>query len=199
MMHPAMNLFTQLDTEPTYEEVTEGAVLMRGLALPQDREFLGAVDEIVAAAPLHNATTPSGLPMSVMVTDCGDPSAFARRWDPQNPESRRWPPIPRVLREIWPWIAAFLLLLLCAEWWLFSRSYTLSRKHAPTSRRGGGGVNDGWGRLRRPLSQSPALSNLQHTLQSRYKTSMKRIAKARKRLKTRARASSSKGKRNANV
>jgi Ca-activated chloride channel family protein len=27
------------------------------------------------------------------------------------------------LREIWPWIAAFLLLILCAEWWLFSRNY----------------------------------------------------------------------------
>lgn len=94
-----MNLFTQLDTEPTHEEVTEGAVLMRGLALPQDREFLAAVDDIVAAAPLHHSTTPSGLPMSVMVTDCGDPSAFARRWDPQNPESRRWPPMPRVLRD----------------------------------------------------------------------------------------------------
>jgi hypothetical protein len=35
------------------------------------------------------------------------------------------PAIPHVLREIWPWIAAFLLLVLCAEWWLFSRSYTI--------------------------------------------------------------------------
>lgn len=31
--------------------------------------------------------------------------------------------LPRQLREIWPWIAAFLLLVLCLEWWLFSRSY----------------------------------------------------------------------------
>lgn len=31
--------------------------------------------------------------------------------------------VPRELREIWPWIAAFLLLVLCLEWWLFSRSY----------------------------------------------------------------------------
>lgn len=31
--------------------------------------------------------------------------------------------IPRELREIWPWIAAFFLLVLCLEWWLFSRSY----------------------------------------------------------------------------
>jgi hypothetical protein len=32
---------------------------------------------------------------------------------------------PRQLREIWPWIAAFLLLVLCVEWWLFSRNYTV--------------------------------------------------------------------------
>jgi len=31
--------------------------------------------------------------------------------------------VPRELREIWPWIAAFLLLILCFEWWLFSRTY----------------------------------------------------------------------------
>lgn len=31
--------------------------------------------------------------------------------------------VPRQLREIWPWIAAILLLVLCSEWWLFSRSY----------------------------------------------------------------------------
>src|SRR5271154_4259538 len=95
-----MNLFTQLDCEPTHEEIAAGAVLMRGLALPQDREFLAAVDAITASAPLHHATTPSGLPMSVMVTDCGDMRAFANRWDPANPEPRRlWPPMPVVLRE----------------------------------------------------------------------------------------------------
>lgn len=108
--------------------------------------------------------------------------------------------IPHVLREVWPWIAAFLLLVLCAEWWLFSRSYTLSRKTAPPmSRRGGGGDVNGWGRLRRPLSHAPGFSILQHTLQSRYKTSMKRLAKARKRLKTHTGASRSKGKSNANL
>jgi DNA oxidative demethylase len=100
-----MNLFSQLDLEPTHEDLAPGAVLMRGLALPQDREFLAAVDGIVAAAPLHHATTSNGLPMSVMVTDCGDASAFARRWDPDSnagkpvPARRLWPPMPTVLRE----------------------------------------------------------------------------------------------------
>jgi alkylated DNA repair protein (DNA oxidative demethylase) len=94
-----MNLFTQLETEPTYEEVCPGAVLMRGLALPQDREFLDAVDSITAAAPLHHAVTPTGLPMSVMVTDCGDSIALVRRWQADAEPKRQWPPMPAVLRE----------------------------------------------------------------------------------------------------
>jgi len=73
---------------------------MRGLALPEDSEILAAVEAILAAAPLHPAVTPSGLPMGVMVSDCGDPRAFANRWDPNNPERIRWwPPMPRLLHD----------------------------------------------------------------------------------------------------
>lgn len=90
--------FSQLAAEPTHEEICPGAVLMRGLALPQDAEFFAAIETILAAAPLHHATTPSGLPMGVMVSGCGTPEAFRRRWDPQKPAVRKmWPPIPRVL------------------------------------------------------------------------------------------------------
>ncbi|HEU0002601.1 MAG TPA: VWA domain-containing protein, partial [Ktedonobacteraceae bacterium] len=94
------------------------------------------------------------------------------------------PGIPHVLREIWPWIAAFLLLVLCLEWWLFSRSYTLrttpsSRKTAetglPSFRRGGGGVDGWWGPSWPPARQVIA------NVQSRYKTITKRIKRARKR------------------
>jgi alkylated DNA repair protein (DNA oxidative demethylase) len=93
-----MNLFSQLAMEPTHEELFPGAVLMRGLALAQDAAFFAAVEMIIAAAPLRHATTPSGLPMSVMVTDCGTERAFERRWDPGSPQrARLWPPMPRVL------------------------------------------------------------------------------------------------------
>jgi len=93
-----MNLFSQLAAEPTHEELFPGAVLMRGLALAQDAEFFAAVEAIIAAAPLRHATTPSGLAMSVMVTDCGTERAFERRWDPGSPQrARLWPPMPRVL------------------------------------------------------------------------------------------------------
>jgi len=95
-----MNLFSQLVAEPTHEELFPGAVLMRGLALPQDAAFFAAVEGILAAAPLRHATTPSGLPMSVMVSGCGTPEAFRRRWDPLKPDGRKlWPPIPRVLSD----------------------------------------------------------------------------------------------------
>lgn len=93
-----MNLFSQLEVEPTHEQLYPGAVLMRGLALRQDEEFFRAVERVLAAAPLHHAMTPGGLPMGVMVTDCGTPEAFRRRWDPQN-QRQMWPPIPRVLAE----------------------------------------------------------------------------------------------------
>ena len=75
---------------------------MRGLALQDDREFLGAVDQIISAAPLHPAVTPTGLPMSILVTDCGDPSSFRKRWaiaDANEKARKAWPPIPRVLRD----------------------------------------------------------------------------------------------------
>jgi alkylated DNA repair protein (DNA oxidative demethylase) len=95
-----MNLFSQLAVEPTHEELFPGAVLMRSLALAQDTEFFAAVEGILADAPLHHAMTPSGLPMGVMVSDCGTPEAFRRRWDPGNAAVKRlWPPMPRVLVE----------------------------------------------------------------------------------------------------
>ncbi len=93
-----MNLFSQLEAEPTHEEIYPGAVLMRGMALPQDAEFFTAVEGILAAAPLHHATTPSGLPMSVMVSDCGTAEAFLHRWDPQS-RRKMWPPMPHLLLD----------------------------------------------------------------------------------------------------
>ena len=40
--------------------------------------------------------------------------------------------VPLELRELWPWLAALLLLILCAEWWLFSRGHmTVHRMRPP--------------------------------------------------------------------
>ncbi len=62
--------------------------------------------------------------------------------------------VPLELQELWPWIAALLLLVLCAEWWLFSRGHiTVIRRGIESRRhsRGGGGVDEGWGPLRSPF------------------------------------------------
>jgi alkylated DNA repair protein (DNA oxidative demethylase) len=106
LLKSAMNLFAHLTTEPTHEELYPGTVLMRGLALPQEAEFVAAMESIIAARPLRQGMTPSGLAMSVMVTDCGDAKAFARRWNPDAANGLEsaggrflWPPIPGVLRE----------------------------------------------------------------------------------------------------
>ena len=90
------------------------------------------------------------------------------------------PAVPHVLREIWPWIAAFLLLVLCAEWWLFSRSYT---KHSVQG-------------LKRPNplqqarpgnhdQQNTVLASLQNQAETRWRSVRKGINRARKRLKNR--------------
>lgn len=90
--------------------------------------------------------------------------------------------IPRVLREVWPWIAAFFLLILCLEWWLFGRSYGLkvgaTGKSQPTSAylRGGG-------RLQLP-KRSGRLAIWQDQLEKQYRLIMRRVAKASRRIRS---------------
>lgn len=76
------------------------------------------------------------------------------------------------VQEIWPWITVFLLLVLALEWWLFSSSYrqrassSVSRaqpKSFPTSQR--------------PVQRS-LMMTLHQRLQSRYRTTKKRVLKA---------------------
>lgn len=88
------------------------------------------------------------------------------------------PAIPHVLREIWPWIAAFLLLVLCAEWWLFSRSYTI---HGVQALKRPGPLQQS--RPGNRLSHIPVIATLQNQLEIQWRTLQKRINRARKRLK----------------
>jgi Ca-activated chloride channel homolog len=89
--------------------------------------------------------------------------------------------VPRVLREIWPWIAAFFLLVLCAEWWLFSRGY--ARKSAAAS----GEQRAGY--LQRGNGQLPFLKHmgmfgpLQDAVEFRYRNARRRIVKTVKRMR----------------
>ncbi len=105
------------------------------------------------------------------------------------------PAVPRVLREIWPWIAAFLLLVLCTEWWLFSRSYSIRR--APMSvisQTGSATYRVG------TVNRAPtAFTAIQNQLETRYRTVIKRVTKTAKRLKDQSKRRKVKGKRNASI
>ena len=84
---------------PTREVMAEGAVLLRGFALPFEGVLLPALDLITTAAPFRHMVTPGGYRMSVAMTNCGaagwvtDRTGY--RYDPIDPATGRpWPPLP---------------------------------------------------------------------------------------------------------
>ncbi len=85
---------------------------------------------------------------------------------------------PHVLREIWPWIAALLLLILCAEWWLFSRNYRPQPAPASTSERGSpiSGVKTA-------AKPTGFVASVQNEFNSRYRMAKKRLTKATRRMR----------------
>src|SRR5947209_10300817 len=88
--------------------------------------------------------------------------------------------VPQVLREIWPWIAAFLLLVLCVEWWLFSRSYRLQGS-AATQNKGKSAYSHTSSNSQQG-KQSGAIGAIQVKLATRYRTLQKRTSKITKRI-----------------
>lgn len=85
---------------------------------------------------------------------------------------------PHVLREIWPWIAALLLLILCAEWWLFSRNYRLPPAPASTNGRG-----TPLSRVKTSSKPSGLVASMQNEFNSRYRAAKKRLTKASRRIR----------------
>jgi alkylated DNA repair protein (DNA oxidative demethylase) len=83
------------------QRLREGAVLLRGRALPVDKALLAAVDRISAQAPFRRMTTPGGFQMSVAMTNCGNAGwvtdRTGYRYDPRDPESGApWPAMPDI-------------------------------------------------------------------------------------------------------
>ena len=85
----------------TKQTLREGAVLLRGRALPVDTKLLAAIETITAQAPLRRMVTPGGFEMSVAMTNCGrvgwvtDRTGY--RYDPRDPQSGApWPAMPPV-------------------------------------------------------------------------------------------------------
>lgn len=85
--------------DPPVEIVADGAVLLRGAALPFEAELLAALDDITRQAPFRHMVTPGGFMMSVAMTNCGtagwvtDRTGY--RYDRHDPETgRAWPAMP---------------------------------------------------------------------------------------------------------
>jgi alkylated DNA repair protein (DNA oxidative demethylase) len=94
------DLFESLGaTAPSRELMAEGAVLLRGAALPFESELLAALRDIIARSPFRHMITPGGYTMSVAMTNCGaagwvtDRSGY--RYDRIDPETGKpWSPMP---------------------------------------------------------------------------------------------------------
>jgi len=97
------DLFASLETErsgtPATEALAEGAVVLRGFALPAEAALLDGVQRVVAQAPLRQMVTPGGHTMSVAMTNCGalgwvsDRRGY--RYDAVDPDTGlAWPAMP---------------------------------------------------------------------------------------------------------
>src|SRR5215475_4797550 len=93
------------DVRAAREEMTEGAVLLRGLVGGSETALLTVLREIIAAAPFRRMFTPGGHQMSVAMTNCGaagwvtDRSGY--RYDATDPESgQAWPAMPPAFGEL---------------------------------------------------------------------------------------------------
>lgn len=85
--------------EPRREVMGDGAVLLRGCALPAEHVLLEALHAVTARAPFRHMTTPGGFRMSVAITNCGSAGwvtdRTGYRYDRIDPETGRpWPELP---------------------------------------------------------------------------------------------------------
>jgi DNA oxidative demethylase len=91
--------------DPPKESMAEGAVLLRGSALPFETEILAALSEITTVSPFRHMVTPGGFTMSVAMTNCG-PAGWVTdrtgyRYDRIDPETGNpWPPMPGCFLEL---------------------------------------------------------------------------------------------------
>jgi alkylated DNA repair protein (DNA oxidative demethylase) len=84
---------------PSKEMMAEGAVLLRGTAVPFERDLLAALNAITATSPFRHMVTPGGYRMSAAMTNCGAAGwvtdRMGYRYDHEDPETGNpWPPIP---------------------------------------------------------------------------------------------------------
>ncbi len=101
-----LDLFAEQSESPGRREaLAPGAVVLRGMALPDQAAILAAVECVSAAAPFRHLVTPGGFRMSVAMTNCGargwvsDRSGY--RYDAKDPESgQAWPAMPEAFLKL---------------------------------------------------------------------------------------------------
>ena len=91
--------------EAVAQPLADGAILLRGFALPWAAELLDGLRQVVAQAPLRRMVTPGGFTMSVAMTNCGalgwvsDRRGY--RYAPRDPDSARpWPAMPQAFERL---------------------------------------------------------------------------------------------------
>ncbi len=103
-MQPSADRTLRLFDDPSGPGATpvplgQGASWLRGFALPAAALLLAALPGVIAAAPLRRMTTPGGLRMGVVMTNCGAlgwvSDQHGYRYDALDPDSgARWPAMP---------------------------------------------------------------------------------------------------------
>jgi alkylated DNA repair protein (DNA oxidative demethylase) len=89
----------------TREEICADVILLRGFALIVENLLLRDVESVISVAPLRKLFTPSGLPMSVATTSCGDAGwvsdSHGYRYSKRDARSQQdWPKIPNSFFEL---------------------------------------------------------------------------------------------------
>ncbi len=100
------DLFSGLTSkQPEQENFAEGAVLLRGFALPAEQDLLSSLSVITELAPFRHMVTPGGFTMSVAMSNCGslgwvsDRSGY--RYSPVDPQTgRNWPQMPESFLQL---------------------------------------------------------------------------------------------------
>lgn len=85
--------------------LAEGAILLRGLALPQEADLVNTIEDITKVSPFRNMVTPGGFTMSVAMSNCGaagwvtDRKGY--RYTAIDPETGKpWPALPGIFRAL---------------------------------------------------------------------------------------------------
>jgi len=91
--------------DPPKERMAEGAVLLRGAALPFEQDLLPALRAVAETSPFRHMVTPGGYTMSVAMTNCGAAGWVTDRrgyrYERIDPETGHpWPPMPACFLDL---------------------------------------------------------------------------------------------------